>query len=58
MNFYSASVALLWGTAFRSVAPLTASRQSVTRKLFRKAALSVRPVKQAVDRVSRATRPG
>ncbi len=58
MNFYSASVALLWGTALRVVAPPTVSRQSVARKILRQVAVSVRPAKRAVDGASRATRPG
>lgn len=43
MNFYSSSVALLWVTAFRAVAPPPGSRQIVFRRPPRKAKTGIRP---------------
>lgn len=58
MNFYSASVALLWGTAFRVVAPPTVSRVCASRRLFRKVTMRFRPGRQVADGVPRTARPG
>ena len=43
MNFYSSSVALLWVTAFRVVAPPPGSRHFVSRIMPRKAKIGVPP---------------
>jgi hypothetical protein len=43
MNFYTSSVALLWVTAFRVVAPPPGSRHSVSRIMPRKAKIGIRP---------------
>ena len=58
MNFYSSSVALLWVTAFRVVAPLPDSRHSVSRIVPRKAEIGVRPGRQVADAASRTRHPG
>jgi hypothetical protein len=59
MNFYSSSVALLWGTAFRVIAPPAVSRQIIFREPLRKAKARIRSESGAVaDGSSRGSRPG
>jgi hypothetical protein len=58
MNFYSSSVALLWVTAFRVIAPPTGSRHSVSRITPREAKARIRPGRQVADAASRTSRPG
>jgi hypothetical protein len=58
MNFYSSSVALLWVTAFRVVAPPAGPRHSVSRIMPREAKARIRPGRQVVDGTSRTSRPG
>ena len=56
MNFYSASVALLWSTAFRAGAVPAVSRQSYCQAMTRKGKARVRPVREASGGASRESR--
>lgn len=58
MNFYSASVALLWTTAFRVVASPTVSRHAISRMMPRKDKMRLRPGRDVIDGASRSTRLG
>jgi hypothetical protein len=58
MNFYSASVALLWLTAFRAGAVPAVPRQSHRQPIARTARTRIRPGGDGAGGASRASCPG
>jgi len=58
MNFYSASVALLWLTAFRAGAAPAVSRRSYCQAGDRKDRARIRPREDAAGGASRGPRAG
>ena len=58
MNFYSASVALLWLTALRAGAAPAVSRRPYCQPVARKSRTRIRTGGEAAGGASRGSRPG